>query len=270
MPTMEEFCRDLEAEHADLDALVAPLDDKAWDTPTPAEPWSIRDQISHLTYFDERAVLASTDPDAFRTWRDEAMTSELVPAEGDPADVALGRALAPAQLLERWRRGRRDLLAAMRGLDPKKRVPWFGPDMSVLSKATARLMETWAHGQDVADALGASRTPTDRLRHVCHIGVSAIPYAFAAQKLEPPAEPIRVEVRAPSGDTWTWGPEDAANVVRGSALGLALVVTQRRHRVDTDLEAKGSVAELWLSIAQAFAGPPGAGRKPGQFTMGSA
>lgn len=262
---MTEICADLGAEHEALDALVAPLDADAWDTPTPAEGWTIRDQISHLAYFDERALLATTDPDAFRAWRDAAFAADLMPSDRDPADVALGRSMHPTELLTLWRDGRAQLLVALEVLDPKQRVPWFGPDMSVLSKATARLMETWAHGQDVADALGTQREPTDRLKHVVHIGVRALPYAYSVRKMDVPSEPLRVEVTSPSGELWTWGPEDAPNVVRGTALDLALVVIQRRHRDDTSLQAVGPVADEWLSIAQAFAGPAGPGRKAGQF-----
>ena len=266
MPDMLSVCADLRAEQDDLDAIIAPLDASRWDVPTPAEPWTVRDQISHLTYFDERALLACTDPDAFRAWRDSSVARDLMPSDGDPADVALGRAIHPTELLERWRQGRAQLVAALEVHDPKERVPWFGPDMSALSKATARLMETWAHGQDVADALGVTRTPTDRLKHICHIGVRALPYAYSIRKKAVPSEPTRVEVTSPSGELWTWGPEDAANVVRGTALDLALVVIQRRHRDDTSLVAEGPVADEWLSIAQAFAGPPGPGRKAGQFS----
>jgi uncharacterized protein (TIGR03084 family) len=265
MPDMASICADLGAEHADLDALVAGLDDSAWDTQTPAEGWTIRDQISHLTYFDERALLAATDPDAFRAWRDSSVAADLMPTDRDPADIALGRSMKPAELLERWRQGRTQLLKALEVHDPKARVPWFGPDMSALSKATARLMETWAHGQDVADALGVQREPSDRLKHICHIGVRALPYAYSIRQMELPSEPLRFEVTSPSGEVWTWGPEDASNVVRGSALDLALVVIQRRHRDDTALEAVGPVADEWLSIAQAFAGPPGPGRPAGMF-----
>jgi uncharacterized protein (TIGR03084 family) len=186
-------------------------------------------------------------------------------SDGEPADIALGRSMHPTELLERWRRERAQLVAALEVLDPKHRVPWFGPDMSAASKVTARLMETWAHGQDVADALRVTREPTDRLKHVCHIGVRALPFAYSIRQKEVPTEPIRVEVTSPSGELWTWGPGDATNVVRGSALDFALLVTQRRHREDTDVVATGSVADEWLSIAQAFAGPPGKGRKAGQF-----
>jgi len=156
-------------------------------------------------------------------------------------------------------------LAAFADLDPSARVPWFGPPMSVASSVTARLMETWAHGQDIADTIGATREPTSRLRHVAHIGVAALPYSYAAHGLPLPDEPVRVELAAPSGELWTWGPETARDRITGPALDFCLLVTRRRHRADTAVVAAGPVADQWLSIAQSFAGPPGAGRLPGQF-----
>jgi uncharacterized protein (TIGR03084 family) len=263
---MGSICADLRAEHHDLDVLVGTLDEQEWDIATPAEPWTIRDQISHLTYYDSRALQACTEPEEFKAWRDGGGLLDVTPAPGHiPADLALGRDIEGTELLIIWRDGRERLVVALEKHDPKERVPWFGPDMSALSKATARLMETWAHGQDVADALGVTRTPTDRLKHIVHIGVRALPYAYSVRRMEAPTTPLRVEVTSPSGELWTWGPQDCPNLVRGSALDLALVVTQRRHRDDTSLEAFGPVADEWLSIAQAFAGPAGPGRKPGRF-----
>jgi uncharacterized protein (TIGR03084 family) len=263
--TMAEICTDLTAEHDALDRIVAKLPEDAWSMPTPAEPWTIRDQISHLTYYDGVATGAVIDPDEFRRWLREEAFSEIQQAEGDPGDLVLGRTIDGEELLEVWRMGRAELCKTLGELDPKARIPWFGPDMSAVSFATARLMETWAHGQDVADALGVEREATDRLKHVCHIGIRALPFAYTIRNREVPAEPVRVELKSPSGEMWTWGPEGAANVVRGSALDFALVVTQRRHRDDTDVQTEGPVADEWISIAQAFAGPPGPGRKPGQF-----
>jgi uncharacterized protein (TIGR03084 family) len=138
--------------------------------------------------------------------------------------------------------------------------------MSVASSITARIMETWAHGQDVADALGALRAPTDRLRHVAFIGARTLANSYQARGLPVPEVPVRVELGAPSGEAWIFGPDDAADVVRGPALDFCLAVTQRRHIDDLDIEAEGPVATEWLSIAQAFAGPPGSGRAPGQFS----
>jgi uncharacterized protein (TIGR03084 family) len=132
--------------------------------------------------------------------------------------------------------------------------------MSAASSVTARLMETWAHGQDVVDALGLTRPPTARLRHVAHLGVRTLGWSFRVHGRPEPTEPVRVELTAPQGGTWTWGPEDTADRVAGPAEDFCLLVTQRRHRGRTALSARGPVADAWLDLAQAFAGPPGRGR----------
>jgi uncharacterized protein (TIGR03084 family) len=132
--------------------------------------------------------------------------------------------------------------------------------MSAASMATARLMETWAHGLDVADALGVKRPANERLKSIAHIGVRTRDYAFVVNNLTPPTEPFRVELRGPGGDTWSWGPPDAAQQVTGSAEDFCFLVTQRRPLSNLDISAHGPDAQRWLGIAQAFAGPPGAGR----------
>jgi uncharacterized protein (TIGR03084 family) len=132
--------------------------------------------------------------------------------------------------------------------------------MGAASMATARLMETWAHGVDVTDALGMPPSATSRLRHVAHIGVRTRDFAFGQHGLPRPDAEIRVELAAPDGGSWTWGPETAEQRVTGPALDFCLRVTQRRHRDDLALVAVGADADRWLDLAQAFAGPPGPGR----------
>jgi uncharacterized protein (TIGR03084 family) len=263
----ERVLVDLTAEHDDLDSLVAGLDDDGWDAETPAEGWAVRDQISHLAYFDARALEALTDPVMFTAATEAALAAPDGGAAMLDQHLAEGRALLPRELLAWWRSERAALLSAMSVADPGDRVPWYGPPMSVMSFATARLMETWAHGQDIADAMGVTRLPTARLRHVAHIGVKAMPFSYALRGLPVPADPVRVELRSPDRDTWVWGPEDADDLVRGHALDFCMVVTQRRHRDDTRLEIIGPVADEWMSIAQAFAGGVGSGRSPGQFRV---
>jgi uncharacterized protein (TIGR03084 family) len=258
---VDELCDDLTAEHDDLDRMVDGAD---LSSPTPAAGWTVGDQLSHLWFFDQRALLALTEPEAFA--RDADAILAAVSSGGQDPSVAAGRALPAGQLIERWRDDRRRLVGHARTVDPRARIPWYGPAMSARSFITARLMETWAHGQDVADALGVTRTPTDRLRHVAHIGVGARAFSYLANGREPNAAPVRVELIGPSGDTWAWGPEDAPDRVTGPALGFCLLVTQRRHRDDAGLTAEGPVADEWLDIAQSFAGPPGEGRRPGQFS----
>lgn len=259
---MDAICDDLASEGEDLDALLATLEEQAWDLLTPAEGWAVRDQVSHLAYFDAHAGDVATDPDAARS----EIAKNLVDLEGMIArPVAIGRAMEGASVLQWWRDSRRSMVAAFRRLDASTRLPWYGPDMSAASFATARLMEAWAHGQDVADALDADRVPTARLRHVAHLGVRTLPNSFRASHLEAPDTPVRVELEAPNGSSWTWGPPDVGDVVTGPALDFCLVVTQRRHPADTWLEATGPVATRWLDVAQAFAGPTGSGRAAGQF-----
>jgi uncharacterized protein (TIGR03084 family) len=256
------LCDDLAAETADLVDILASLDEPAWDRPTPAPGWSIRDQVTHLAYFDDVSTLGATDPGRFRLEHDK----DLADVDGMVDRVtAAYRHLSGADTLAWLQRARSGFIAAIRDLDPGIRVPWYGPDMTLASAVTSRIMETWAHGQDITDTIGVTRPATNRLRHVAFLGARAVPNSYRAHGLPVPDTGIRIEVTGPDGDRWTFGPADATDVVRGPVLDFCLVVTQRRHPDDTDLEAEGPVATQWLSIAQAFAGPPGHGRQPGEF-----
>jgi uncharacterized protein (TIGR03084 family) len=213
-----------------------------------------------MWFFDQRALLALTDPDEFA-----ADAKRLMSSGGTEASVLPGRAITGAALLDAWRTDRSTLIEVARGVDASARVPWYGPAMGARSFITARLMETWAHGQDVADALGSVREPTERLRHVAHIGVRARPFSYAIRQMQMPEADIHVALTTPAGDTATWGSPAAADSVRGPLLDFCLVVTQRRHRADTALDIIGEAAQEWMAIAQAFAGDPGPGRTAGQF-----
>jgi len=257
--TLPALLEDLEAEHADLEATVGALDEASWDLATPAPGWAVRDQVSHLAFFDDAATTAIVDPTSFT-----AMAEAALAAEGDPMEEHLlrGRAMPGLGVLAWWRDARRQMVGAARTLDARDRVPWFGPPMGALSFVSARLMETWAHGQDVADALGVTRVPTARLRHVAHLGVRARPFSYVVHGLDVPAEAVRVELTGPAGELWEWDTDAVSGFVRGSALDFCLVVTQRRNIADTALTVQGPGASQWLAIAQAFAGPPGPGRVP--------
>ncbi|TMR91609.1 TIGR03084 family metal-binding protein [Nonomuraea basaltis] len=254
MNLMAELLDDLRAETASFEGLLQPLRDEGWELPTPAEGWAVRDQVSHLAWFDDAAARAATDPGGFHA---------SLPGFLSVDDLVLeARGMPPAELRDWFRAARARSVEAFATLGARDRVPWFGPAMSAASFVTARLMETWAHGQDVADALGVVREPTARLRHVAAIGFRARPYSFAVRGLSEPAEPVRAELAMPGGSTWTAGPPEAVSVVRGPVLDFCLVVTQRVHLSDTALEITGEPARAWMEIAQAFAGPPGKGRAP--------
>ncbi|HEX2315650.1 MAG TPA: TIGR03084 family metal-binding protein [Thermomonospora sp.] len=256
MPDPHELIADLAAEGAALDALVAPLAPAAWATPTPAEGWTVAHQIAHLAWTDRCALTAATDEAAFA----EMVAGFTLTIVDDAA--AEGAKEDPAALLHRWRNDRQALAEALLRVPRGQKLPWFGPPMSAASMATARIMETWAHGLDVADALNVTVEPTPRIRHVAHIGVRARDFAFHVHGLTPPADPFRVVLTAPDGQEWIWGPEDAPQSVTGPALDFCLLATQRRHRDDLTLVAHGPDADHWLTIAQTFAGPPGPGRTP--------
>ena len=224
--------------------------------PHPGAGWDVATQVAHLVWTDEVAVLAA--PPTRRPG-----THVVLQALADPEQVRRRRGgsprLAPRALLARWRAAREALAEALRAYPAGQKMPWFGPPMSPTSMATARFMETWAHGSTstrrsasrpsppTGSVTSPPRGPHPRLR-VRRAG------------LDGAGRGVRVELTAPSGDTWAWGPEDAAQTVTGSAYDFGLLVTQRVHRTDTDLVATGEEADRWLDIAQAFAGPPGEGR----------
>jgi uncharacterized protein (TIGR03084 family) len=259
---------DLAAESQDLDRLLADLGPADWRATTPAPGWDVAHQIAHLAWTDEVSLRACTDPAGFTAWvaeliarndgrGDAGATSDLVDRaaqEGARAD--------PGALLARWRRGRDELAAALNRVPADARLPWFGPPMGPASMATARLMETWAHGEDVAAALGVRRPATARLWHVARLAVRTRDFAFAVHGLPAPTEPFRVLLTAPDGALWAFGPPDAAERVTGSAWHFCLLAVRRVHRADTSLVTVGPAADTWLDLVQAFAGAPGAGREP--------
>ena len=251
--SVHDVASDLLAEHDALDSVVAPLPDEAWAMPTPSPGWSIADQIGHLTYFDSAAALAITDPDAFAASKDALFTAT---DGGETLTLGRYRTMSPQELLAAWRDNRRLLAGAVATLADDTRVVWYGPSMGAKSFVTARLMETWAHGQDIVDTVGADRQATDRLRHVAQIGVITRGWSYVNRGLAAPDAPVYVELVAPSGERWTWGSDEAADRVRGPAEDFCLVVTQRRHIDDTALVVDGANARVWMLCAQAFAGPP--------------
>lgn len=254
---------DLRAEQESLEATLRGVAFAQWEKETHAPGWAIRDQVAHLAFFDEAATTAIADPERFVA-EAEAMNREAA-VGGEPRYLVEARKLTPAEVFAWWERAREGLISGAGTLDPARRMPWYGPPMSPVSFITARLMETWSHGLDVVDVAGVERAATERLRHVAFLGVRTRGYSYAARGLQPNTDPVRVELAAPSGELWVFGEPDAPETIKGPALDFCQVVTQRRHVVDTDLEISGPAAEEWMRFAQAFAGPPGRGRKPGEF-----
>lgn len=259
---LDDLIEDLAAEQEALDTVLADRDEAEWASATPAGGWTVRHQVAHLTYFDDAAVTAVEAPKEFALLRTEAAT--------DPEGYG-ERVLAPyvelsgSDLLGEWRSSRVRVCNALRSAELGVRVPWYGPSMSVASMVTARLMETWAHGQDVRDAFGVVQPATRRLEHVARLACLARPFSHMVRDLPLPDVDVRVELSGPEGKPWVFGDADVQDVVTGPLEDFCLVLTRRRHVADSRLEARGSAAAEWLAIGQTYAGDPGSGRSPGQF-----
>lgn len=254
MTVLDSLLDDLAAESFQLDSWVAGLSAAGWATVTTPEGWTVAHQIAHLHWTDLQSIDAITDRSAF----DATVASAAQNPMGFVDDAADELALEPPdQLLLGWRRGRGALAEALRSVPEGEKIAWFGPAMSPASMATARIMETWAHGQDVAEAVGITVPRTARARHVCHLGVRTRGFAHLVRGEPDPGVDIRVELLGPDGELWAWGPEDAEQRVTGDGWDFALLATRRRHRDDVAVQAEGAVADHWLDIVQAFAGPPG-------------
>lgn len=259
---MGELCADLLDEYRALAALAQALTPEQWRTRTAFFGWTPWDEVAHLCFFDETGWLAASDRAAFA-----ADTGSLL------AQLAAGReisaiarekygALDGAALLTHWRGCFERLAAVLASLDANARLPWYGPDMSARSFATARMMETWAHGQDIFDAMRVRRQPSRCLRHIAHLGVTTYGWTFANRKLAVPEPVPYVELTTAGGEVWTWGAYSSEHFVSGDAEEFCLVVTQRRNVADTALQYDGAPAARWLSMAQCFAGAPAAPPPP--------
>lgn len=248
---------DLRAEQQSLDDALAPLTDEMWQLATPSPGWSVADQIGHLAFFDAAGTKAIVHPGDFALEVD-SLYEGVTRLGYDEYTLGDFRSLNPVQQLDTWRHHRAQLNDAAASLSEGDRVAWYGPSMGAVSFLTARLMETWAHGTDVANALGVTRTPTDRLRHVAQLGFMTRKWSYTVRGEELPAGLVRLDLTSAAGEHWLWGVEDADDSVSGSAEEFCLVITQRRHLDDTTLETS-ELGRHWLLRAQAFAGGPSLG-----------
>jgi len=253
---LKEILADLQAEQEDLDRFLASLTDAQWDLPSPAEGWTLRDSVSHIAHIDEVAVrLLHGDNRPL----EEAAKAGFGFTNMGPQR---GRSMKPSEVLSWWREARGVMIVELSKCDPKERIPWFAMPMGARAFATARLMETWAHGLDCFDAGGAVPEDTDRLRHVALLAYMTRPFAYQVNGLTFPGEPLRLELVLPSGSPWAQGPEDAKDRIRGQAGEFCRVAVRRRHWQDMNLEIEGDEARRFVEIVQTYAGPPGSGRKP--------
>ena len=253
---------DFRDESRALFELMQPLGADAFRTPTQFKQWTFDDIVGHLHLWNRAADLSLRDEVAFGAFIGEvfrhAAGGSLRAFEQKWLDGLCGR-----ELLQQWHAFVLEMSERFGAADPQARVKWAGPDMSVRSSITARLMETWAHGLAVYDALGAERVDTDRIKNIAVLGVNTFGWAFRNRKLDVPGQLPYLRLVAPSGAIWEWGEQTEAERIEGSATEFCQVVTQTRNVADTRLQVRGETARRWMGIAQCFAGPPEQPPAPG-------
>lgn len=265
---LEDLLDDLVAEQASLWELVAAAADDVLATASSAAGWDVGDQLAHLVHGDRLATLAATDHEGFLAELQRLLAGDI--EAGVAAEMAPLRALPRDALVAAWRDASDRLVASLRGRRAEDKLSWVAGPMSVATFVRARLMEAFAHGQDVRDGLGVPPPTTDRVRHVAYLGVRTRDFSYLIRGMQAPAAPVHVVLAGAGGQSWTWGPADAADRIEGDAVDFALVVTRRRHPDDTALAVSGEAASSWMDVAQCYAGPPGPHRPAGTFPAGVA
>ncbi|MBQ0988654.1 TIGR03084 family metal-binding protein [Micromonospora sp. PSH03] len=262
MSAQPDVFADLVSEGDAFDTLIADLDDAGWRTATPAVGWTVAHQVAHLSAVFRLAGLSASDPDTFSRFL-SSMSGSF--ESNVAAAMAPYLAAPPPALFAKWQEERSTAEKALAAHAPTDIVPWLVRPMPAAILAGAGMMELFGHGQDVADALGVERRHTDRIRHLCGFAARTWDFGYLAREEDVPDVEFGYTLTAPSGATWTFGPPDADQRISGPAVDFCLLVTRRRHRDDLRLSAVGPDAEHWLDIAQAYRGPAGSGRQPGQF-----
>lgn len=242
---MREILSDLVAEQQFLDQSLQRIPIKLWDKVTPAKPWTVRDTIAHLADFAELAADALTGGDRVKEYQNATDLDAL-----RQRAIEKGRSMRPQDVIEWWRAGRAKVVEPLSHMSADDRVEWIAGDMSAKTFATFRLMETWAHGLDIYQALDIEVEDTPRIRHVCWLGWKTLPYAFKNAGLD--YSPIRVEVIGPGYAKWVYGPEDAEDVIKGPASDWARIVVRRMSPDKARLKVTGEAAAKALEVAQAF------------------
>ena len=236
-----------------LATLLAPLSDADYDTPTQFKQWTINQILRHLQVWNMAADLSLTDEPAFADFIVK-MAAGIRGEQLPDFEAAYLYNLSGQKLREAWGESFKNVAQHFGKAGPKARLKWVGPDMSALSSVTARLMETWAHGQAIYDVLGVERIDTDRIGNIVRLGVNTYGFNWKNRRQDPPGPLPRLCLTAPSGAIWEYGEGD--DRITGSATEFCQVVTQCRNIADTSLEVTGEVAQQWMAVAQCFAGPP--------------
>ena len=254
---MLEQAADFRAESDVLYDLLAPLSEDEFKRPTLFKEWTTNDILAHLHWGNMQADLSLNNEAKFLE-RFEAMKKLRETGAGmtmrESTDLML-EGLSGKRLLDTWREFYGPMSDRFASADPKKRVKWVGPDMSVRSSITARLMETWSHSQAAFDLFRVERQETDRIKNVAVLGINTFGWTFVNRGETVPEPKPYVNLTGPSGAIWEWNEPSNEERIEGSGLEFCQVVTQTRSIGDTTLKVTGSIATKWMAVAQCFAGP---------------
>jgi uncharacterized protein (TIGR03084 family) len=254
---------DLLAEADQLNAFLDTLKDEDWDRPTTFMEWTPWDVVAHLHFFDQVSLVALKGEQAFASERDSLVKSIMAGSTNKQVARERFGEMSAGDLRTAWIDTCNQMATELGESDPKRRLPWFGPDMGVRMFTTARYMETWAHSQEIYDLVGVPRQYNDRIKNICAIGVKTYGWTFVNRKMEIPGPPPYLRLTSPSGEIWEWNEPSDEERIDGEASEFCHVVTQGRNIAETKLEVVGETATLWMSIAQCFAGGPVDPPKPG-------
>ena len=246
--------KDFHDESAALYALLAPLSAADFTIPTQFKNWTLNDILEHLHMWNWAAHESLVNEEGFVAFLEDIQShidGGLKAYERKWIGDLSGRAL-----LDKWYAFFTQMTPQWEAADPKQRLKWAGPDMSVRSSMTARLMETWAHGQAAYDALGVERQNTDRIQNIVVLGINTYGWTYAVRRETLPIPQPFVSLTAPSGAIWEYGTPSDDERIEGMAEAFCQVVTQVRNVADVSLKLVGANAHDWMSKAQCFAGPP--------------
>jgi uncharacterized protein (TIGR03084 family) len=250
---MDEILAALNAQQDELAGLLAGRDAADWQRASRCEGWTVADVVLHLAQTNELAIASAQGrlPAAAEGMGDPGREDTV--DESAALMVAAQRDAPVAELHARWQTGVAELLRVLAEADPHQRVMWVAGELSVRTLTTTRLAETWIHTGDVARAFGVTLPPTDRIRHIARLAWRTLPYAFGRSGRELHG-PVAFELTGPSGESWSFVPDDdPATVVRGAALELCLVAARRAEPNETGLRAEGPDAGAVLELVRTYA-----------------
>ena len=244
-------------------SILENLKEQDYEMPTQFKGWTFNNVIGHLHVWNYAADISLKDGDEWKNFANSALQALGNGSSMNEFEQTITKGIQGPELLSMWKEYYTDMTERFAVADPKKRVKWMGPDMSVRSSISARHMETWAHAQELYDSLGLDRINEDRIKNIVIIGNNTFKWCFTVHKKPLPSIRPYLKLISPSGEIWEYNEFSEEHKIEGLAEEFCQVVTQVRNIKDVNLKLTGSIAEEWMSVAQCFAGGAEQPPKPG-------